>query len=217
MKFTPLTEDRLNHLAEIGEATDYTEALQDTQTFIYVGETVTRNPALTGSSAPLSAVFTIYADETFLHGNVYNIAITGCDDNGDPIGAINWYEWALDNGRDDVQNPHEVDFFRILHSDWVEVTDYSIKGYLALIERNGSGRRIKKNKQTTPEPQFTELEKAVIELNEISDALTFYADRYESVELHRLMIRVDGVRATFSNQLRAPTTTKSWLDIEGGE
>ena len=139
MKFTPLTEDRLNHLAEIGTATDYTEALQDTQAFMYVGETVART-----ESAPLSEVFTVHAGETFLHGNVYNIAITGCDDNGDAIGAINWYEWALDNGRDDVPHPHDVDFFQMVHSDWVEVTDYSIKDYLALIERNGSERRTRR-------------------------------------------------------------------------
>lgn len=171
MIFTPLTEDRLNHLAEIGTATDYMEALQDTQTFIYVGETATRT-----ESAPLSEVFTIHADQTFLHGNVYNIAITGCDDNGDPIGAINWHEWARDNGRDDVQNPHDVDFFQMVHSDWVEVTDYSIKGYLALIERNGSGRRIKKNKQTTPEPQFTELETnaIVVALQSLIESLEDY-------------------------------------------
>lgn len=110
MKFTPLTKDRLNHLAEIGEATDYSEALQQTEAFKYVGET----------------------DSHFINGNVYEIAITGFDDNGNPIGAFKKVKNL---------NPHHVDFFRVIHSDWVELSDYTIKEYLSLIDEFDEGEQ----------------------------------------------------------------------------
>ena len=78
MKLIPLTKERLNHLAEIGEVSfDYAEPTETRRHFVFVGEST----------------------REFEKGESYKINITGFNDNGDPIacyvddfGLVRWLE-----------------------------------------------------------------------------------------------------------------------------